>query len=159
MLRLPVFLWVLKLMIFLKKKGRGITRCCQWSELFDGKIMMSIFSSSLISQSTWGYFCMLQVDCKSVTFSLVPRLFGSCTTAHPNWTDRKDNSLLCGDFLTWSDLTIGGIHRASAEAGVAVMTWPPASCENKRQSAQAKTGSGEIETLICHVSIKPKSLY
>lgn len=102
---------------------------------------------------------MLQVDCKSVAFSLIPRLFGSCTTAHLNSTDGKDNSLLCGDFLTCSDLTTGGIHIASAEAGVAVITWPPASCENKRKSIQTKADSGETETLFCHVGIKPKSFY
>ena len=59
---------------------------------------------------------MLQEDCKSVTFSLVPQLFDSCA-ARRNWTDRKDNSLFCGEVFTWLDLTIGGIHRPSTEVG------------------------------------------
>lgn len=50
MLTLPVFIRVLKLIIFLKIKGRGIKSCHQWSELFCGKIMMLIFSFSTLLQ-------------------------------------------------------------------------------------------------------------
>lgn len=52
---------------FSQEKSRGIIRSIQWPELFGGKTMMFMFSFSII-ESTWLYFSMSKVDCKSFTF-------------------------------------------------------------------------------------------
>lgn len=58
-----------------QEKRRGIIGSIPFPELFDEKTMMFMFSFSAISQFTRVYFSRYQVDCKSVSFQLVPRFF------------------------------------------------------------------------------------
>lgn len=106
--------------VFFSRKRRGITRSCQWSDFFDGNDVYIFFLLNIAVHL--GLF-LYAPSRQQVRYLLIgSSQFGSCMTAHPESTDRKDNSLLCGDSLAWSDMTTRGIHRVSAEGGVAVIT-------------------------------------
>lgn len=142
-----------------KEKGEKDYKNCQWSELFDGKTSMSIFSSSSISQSTWGYFV-----CSKWTASLLlSHWFPDCLVLAQqlNLTELRAKTILCCAVTsslgqTWPQEAFTKLQLKQ------VWQWSPGhqlAVEKKWKSVQAKTGISETETLLCHVSMKPKFFY
>lgn len=144
--------------VFLKQKGvwrRGVTTSCHNHSRGPPWEVHDLHSTGFFPLSLGVFLGIFMFFYHSLLPSLwcPAQVWKVAQKPHPTSVDSKGNWLLCHDLLRWSGLTMVVIHRASAEAGETVVTWPPAHCSNNLKTTQAKASPG---ILYCRVS--PTSL-